>query len=124
MEDLFLIAGVTSFNQINDEKTQIELLSAYDKIFGGAKNIEKRDGGAELSFFDLIDGALPELETESQIVSSTIISGDKSKKKKSIGREELIETVKEYASKAISIPRIMVQPSTTLTLKPFKVKET
>lgn len=37
-------------------------------------------------------------------------------------KEDFVATVTELSKKAISVPKILVQPSSTVTLKPFVVK--
>ena len=56
------------------------------------------------------------------IVMDATVVVPKKRVVQAIKREELIGKIKAYAVTAVSVPKIMVQPSTMLTLKPFTVK--
>ncbi len=119
IDDLFTLAGVTSFAQVDNIKTQRELLEAYDRTFGDRKK-EKAVSTTnhQLSMFDE-----PENEEGVNPISGNEIPATVEKPtNQSIKREELINKIKTYTAKAISIPKIVVQPSTLLKLKPFTVK--
>ncbi len=117
--DLFVGAGITTFSQVDEIETQAKLLEAYDKKFGESAKKKTDEPILQQSLFD---------EPTGEPASDFPVAGVDATKliektvKPSIKREELIEKIKIYTSKAISIPKIMVQPSTTLTLKPFTVK--
>lgn len=120
MDDLFIAAGITSFEQIRSEQSQAKLLEAYDKTFGvHQKKKNESEQGIQRSLFDLVDAEVDTAQTPANgtdKIDATINATAPIKK------QELIEKVKLYASRAISIPKITVQPSTTIVLKPFTVK--
>ena len=114
--DLLTMAGVTSFAQIDDVQTQKNLLAAYDKTFGEVKTRKKGEtGSVQCSMFD------ESAEEAKQPTDATVVV-PKKRVVQAIKREELIGKIKAYAVTAVSVPKIMVQPSTMLTLKPFTVK--
>lgn len=120
MDDLFSMAGVTSFEQIQHTQTQAELLAAYDKTFGVRQ--KKKDNDEQIvqhTLFDLVGASEDSAPVQTSEPSN---SSSMNQPTAPIKKQELIEKVKLYASKAISIPKITVQPSTTIILKPFTVK--
>lgn len=119
LDDLLTMAGVTSFAEVDDSRTQSKLLEAYDRTFGDGKKKKPDEPILQQSLFDE-----PASETDGNLHIAEADTAKPAVKvaKPSIKREELIEKIKVYTAKAISIPKIMVQPSTTLTLKPFTVK--
>lgn len=117
MDDIFSMAGITSFEQLQTQQSQAKILEAYDRTFGvPSKKKQDEQTSVQQSIFDSIDA------DNVTIAQSTDVNIDTKPSHQPIKREDLIEKVKEYASKAISIPKITVQPSTTITLKPFVVK--
>lgn len=119
LDDLLVGAGITAFSQVDELEVQARLLEAYDKKFGESKKEKPKEPNFQQSLFDE-----PANESATSFPVAVVGTAKSAEKivKPSIKREELIEKIKVYTSKAISIPKIMVQPSTTLTLKPFTVK--
>lgn len=120
LDDIFVSAGVKSFNDVCDVKTQDKMYEEYMKSFGRTKKPEKQVP-PQYSIFDYIDE-----DGNEKTVEATTHTGEGSslgaKKVQPMKKEDFVATVTELSKKAISVPKILVQPSSTVTLKPFTVK--
>ena len=120
LDDIFVSAGVKSFNDVCDIKTQDKMYEEYMKSFGRTKKPEKQVS-PQYSIFDYIDD-----DGNEKTVETTTHTGEGSslgaKKAQPMKKEDFVATVTELSKKAISVPKILVQPSSTVTLKPFTVK--
>ena len=120
LDDIFVSAGVKSFNDVCDIKTQDKMYEEYMKSFGRTKKPEKQVP-PQYSIFDYIDE-----DGNEKTVETTTHNGEGSslgeKKTQPMKKEDFVATVTELSKKAISVPKILVQPSSTVTLKPFTVK--
>lgn len=120
LDDIFVSAGVKSFNDVCDVKTQDKMYEEYMKSFGRTKKPEKQVS-PQYSIFDYIDE-----DGNEKTVETTTHTGEGSslgaKKAQPMKKEDFVATVTELSKKAISVPKILVQPSSTVTLKPFTVK--
>lgn len=120
LDDIFVSAGVKSFNDVCDVKTQDKMYEEYMKSFGRTKKPEKQVP-PQYSIFDYIDedGNEKTVETTTHIGEGSSLGAKKAQPMK---KEDFVATVTELSKKAISVPKILVQPSSTVTLKPFVVK--
>lgn len=120
LDDIFVNTGVKSFNDVCDVKTQDKMYEEYMKSFGRTKKPEKQVP-PQYSIFDYIDE-----DGNEKTVETTTHTGEGSslgsKKAQPMKKEDFVATVTELSKKAISVPKILVQPSSTVTLKPFTVK--
>lgn len=120
LDDIFVSAGVKSFNDVCDVKTQDKMYEEYMKSFGRTKKPEKQVP-PQYFIFDYIDE-----DGNEKTVETTTHTGEGSslgaKKAQPMKKEDFVATVTELSKKAISVPKILVQPSSTVTLKPFTVK--
>lgn len=120
LDDIFVSTGVKSFNDVCDVKTQDKMYEEYMKSFGRTKKPEKQVP-PQYSIFDYIDE-----DGNEKTVETTTRTGEGSslgaKKAQPMKKEDFVATVTELSKKAISVPKILVQPSSTVTLKPFTVK--
>lgn len=120
LDDIFVSAGVKSFNDVCDVKTQDKMYEEYMKSFGRTKKPEKQVS-PQYSIFDYIDE-----DGNEKTVETTTHTGEGSslgaKKAQPMKKEDFVATVTELSKKAISVPKILVQPSSTVTLKSFTVK--
>lgn len=120
LDDIFVSAGVKSFNDVCDVKTQDKMYEEYMKSFGRTKKPEKQVS-PQYSIFDYRDE-----DGNEKTVETTTHTGEGSslgaKKAQPMKKEDFVATVTELSKKAISVPKILVQPSSTVTLKPFTVK--
>lgn len=122
LDDIFVSVGVKTFGDVNDIKMQDKMYEEYIKSFGKTKKSEKQEV-VQHSLFDFIQ----EDENESQAVTKDVtpaIDNTKPdvKKAQPMKKEEFVATITQLGKKAISVPKILVQPSSTVTLKPFVVK--
>ena len=118
-DQLFSDVGISSFSQINNEQTQNDLYKEYYKTFGittGKASKREELSVGQTSLFDNVD----EFDSEK---ADAPVSGQTSKDKPK-SKEEFIKTIKEYSSKAISVPKIIVQTNSTVSFKSFKVERT
>ena len=126
LDDIFVNVGVTSFEQVNDTATQDRMYAEYVKSFGRPK--EKEPKSAQYTLFDYMgEGGVdatdtPVSETTSVTKTPSIDKEVAGKKAQPMKKEEFVAKVTELGKKAISVPKILVQPSSTVTLKPFTVK--
>ena len=111
--------GVKSFSGIDDEKTQAELYAAYLKTFGAVKTKPKSTDTQPSLFGDTTDSAAESGESTPVGEQST-----KGKKDAPLDKKDFVKVVKEYAVKAIAVPKILVQTTSTVSFQPFKVKRT
>lgn len=125
LDDIFVSVGVKSFGDISDTATQDKMYEEYMKSFGQTKKTEKKDTGLQFSFFDLIDEQEGEkATTESNETTISVVENTSAgvKKVHPMKKADFVAAVTELSKKAISVPKILVQPSSTVTLKPFVVK--
>ncbi len=126
----FASVGIKTFEEIKRPEIQDKLYAEYyNKTFGEAASRKKEDEGGfrQTSLFDVLEGeTLPETPSAStanaepasaQIATTTHVKGQKPLKK-----EEFVAMLEDYSRVAISVPKILIQPSATVTLKPFTVE--
>ena len=119
MDDIFVSVGVKSFTDVGDVKTQDRMYEEYMRSFGKTRKTEKQEN-LQYSIFDSIE----ENESQEHLDEATPIepASVATKKGQPMKKEDFVATVTELSRKAISVPKILVQPSSTVTLKPFVVK--
>ena len=107
--------GVKSFVSLNDPATQESLYVAYLKVYGSTahKTSGYEDNSEQTSLFDK-----PTAPTDTQV--SPVKKGVK-QQKPPLSKEDFIKKTQNLA-KAISVPKILVQTSSTVSFKPFDVK--
>ena len=115
--------GVKSFAEVQDVKTQEGLYASYLKMFGEVQRKTKNTDNGQLTLFDI---NTPEEKTPDNVSESTtattVVPGKNGKTPMS--KDEFIRTVKEYSVKAISVPKILVQTTSTVSFNRFEVKRT
>lgn len=126
LDDIFVSVGVKTFDAISDVKTQDKMYEEYMKSFGKTAKPEKIESN-QYSFFDLM--AEQEAKEKGEESTETVIAVVENtptgmKKVQPMKKEEFVAAITELSKKAISVPKILVQPSSTVTLKPFTVKRT
>ena len=124
LDDLFVNTGIKSFGQISDAKIQDKMYEEYMKSFGKTSKPEKKEG-MPYSFFDLMEEKeAKENGVEGVELIKPIVEQSPTgvKNVQPMKKEEFVAAVTELSKKAISVPRIMVQTSSTVALKPFTVK--
>ena len=126
LDDIFVSVGVKTFDAISDVKTQDKMYEEYMKSFGKTAKPEKIESN-QYSLFDLM--AEQEAKEKGEESAETVIAVVENtptgmKKVQPMKKEEFVAAITELSKKAISVPKILVQPSSTVTLKPFTVKRT
>ena len=106
--------GVKSFAALSDPATQESLYAAYLKVYGSTahKTAGHEDGSDQTSLFD---------EPSEPATTQTTPAKKSSKQQKPLSKEDFIRKAQDL-SKAISVPKILVQTSSTVSFKPFEVK--
>jgi len=109
--------GVKSFASVDDPTTLEKLYKAYSKNFiapsaGKPKNV---DGTEQVSLFD-------NQTKEPQRAPDESVSIPVSKNIKPLSKAEFVSKMRDYSAKAISVPKILVQISSTATLTKFYAK--
>lgn len=119
LDDIFVSVGVKSFTDVDDVKTQDRMYEEYMRSFGKTRKTEKQEN-LQYSIFDSIE----ENESQEHPDEATPIepASVATKKGQPMKKEDFVATVTELSRKAISVPKILVQPSSTVTLKRFVVK--
>ena len=122
LDDIFVSVGVKSFDDVLDVKTQDKMYEEYIKSFGKIKQSEKKEK-FQYSIFDFMDARDSE-SAESAEGATEIVEHTSAgiKRVQPMGKDKFVAAVKELSQKAISVPKILVQPSSKVTLKPFVVK--
>ena len=111
--------GVKSFSSMDDPETQAALYASYLKMFGSAKPQEEtQSGGEQTSLFDQ-EPASSGATGESETVSVQALADGKAKAPMS--KEAFARKLKEYSVKAISVPKILVQTTSTVSFHSFAV---
>lgn len=108
----------------SDEKTQEELYAAYLKNFSAPQERTKatEDTSGQLTMFDMPgmeDTVKPISETEDSTASKPQKPAEKP-----MDKGTFVAKVKEYAVKAIAVPKVAIQVNSTFTPMPFQVKRT
>ncbi len=120
----FVDAGVKSFAEVQNPKTQLEIYQEYLKNFVAAQSRKKNEDTNQMSIFDyqpdMADGtgSRGSAETEAQPV---VISKNG---KQPLNQEEFVKVMTEYSAKAISVPKILVQTTSEVKFNRFEVKRT
>ena len=112
--------GVKSFAEINNPQTQQELYAAYIKAFGPTKPKQKESEGDQLS----IDMFLTPGGESTGTSATPQVTSTAAGKQQPMTKDEFVQKIKEYSGKAISVPKILVQTTSTVTFNRFAVKRT
>lgn len=120
----FVDAGVKSFAEVQNPKTQLEIYQEYLKNSVAIQNKKKSEDTNQMAIFDyqpdVADGAGSNGPTESEIQSVVTPKGGK----QPLSKEEFVKTVTEYSAKTISVPKILVQTTSEVKFNRFEVKRT
>lgn len=116
--------GVKSFAEVQDVKTQEGLYASYLKMFGEVQRKAKNDDSGQLTLFDIDtpEEKASDNNTSESTAATTAVPGKNGKTPMS--KDEFVRTVKEYSVKAISVPKILVQTTSTVSFNRFEVKRT
>lgn len=120
----FVDAGVKSFAEVQNPKTQLEIYQEYLKNFVAIQNKKKTEDTNQMSIFDYQPdmaegtGSSSSAEPETQPVVAPKTG------KQPLSKEEFVKAVTEYSAKAISVPKILVQTTSEVKFDRFEVKRT
>lgn len=126
IDDVITSAGIKSFAEIRNPKTQLEIYQAYVKNFmaSAQKNRVPNDAN-QLSLFDIAPEAMQTGEiAQSATPSVDTVPAKTETRKQPMTQEKFTKTVTEYAAKAISVPKILVQTTSEVKFNRFEVKRT
>ena len=115
-------AGVKSFDQTENEKTVDQMYKAYLERFGSAEKERNKDKGKDNQPTLFGGGEVPDTGSMTPISGTVQPAGNTDKNKRPLSKKEFEDVVKDYSAKAISVPRINVQTSSTINFMPFKVE--
>lgn len=116
-------SGVKSFAEVSNPKTQIEIYHEYVKNFVASQRKEKKEDTNQMTLFDF----QPDLAPETPSVSNAAVEQPQTAKKSNnqpLTQEEFVKVVTEYFTKAISVPKILVQTTSEVKFNYFEVKRT
>ena len=128
IDEAITSTGLKSFDQMRNPQTQLEIYEAYVKNFmASQKKNRKSDDPNQLSLFDVAPEVMQTGETPgSQSTGTDTVSTtpDTQSGKRPMTQEEFTKTITEYSAKAISVPKILVQPTSEVKFNRFEVKRT
>lgn len=127
-DDALAAAGVKSFADISNPKTQHEIYEEYKKNFMAtqrkARTEENHVDDGQMRLFDLQSDSSTEKQATASATPDIPTTPPKTSKQKMMSEEEFSKSLSEYSSKAISVPKILVQTTSEVHFKHFDVKRT
>ena len=127
-DDALAAAGVKSFADISNPKTQHEIYEEYKKNFMAtqrkARTEENHVDDGQMTLFDLQSDSSTEKQATASATPDIPTTPPKTSKQKMMSEEEFSKSLSEYSSKAISVPKILVQTTSEVHFKHFDVKRT
>ena len=127
-DDALAAAGVKSFADISNPKTQHEIYEEYKKNFMAtqrkARTEENHVDDGQMTLFDLQSDSSTEKQATASATPDITTTPPKTSKQKMMSEEEFSKSLSEYSSKAISVPKILVQTTSEVHFKHFDVKRT
>ena len=127
-DDALAAAGVKSFADISNPKTQHEIYEEYKKNFMAtqrkARTEENHVDDGQMTLFDLQRDSSTEKQATASATPDIPTTPPKTSKQKMMSEEEFSKSLSEYSSKAISVPKILVQTTSEVHFKHFDVKRT
>lgn len=127
-DDALAAAGVKSFADISNPKTQHEIYEEYKKNFMAtqrkARAEENPVDDGQMTLFDLHSDSSTEKQATTSATPDNPTTPPKTSKQKMMSEEEFSKSLSEYSSKAISVPKILVQTTSEVHFKHFDVKRT
>ncbi len=127
-DDALAAAGVKSFADISNPKTQHEIYEEYKKNFMAtqrkARTEENHVDDGQMTLFDLQSDSSTEKQATASATPDIPTTPPKTSKQKMMSEEDFSKSLSEYSSKAISVPKILVQTTSEVHFKHFDVKRT
>ena len=121
-EEAVEYSSMKTYQDIEDINVQEDLYKGYLKSFA-KKNVQKDDSSnSQLSLFDIGK----EIDEKPEVFAESINKGSGEQKKnepnKVLNKNEFIEKLKIFSSKAIGVPKISMSYSSKVFFKPLEVK--
>lgn len=120
----FVDAGVKSFAEVQNPKTQLEIYQEYLKNFVAIQNKKKTEDTNQMSIFDYQPDIVEDTGNSSSDEPETQPVVTPKSGKQPLSKEEFVKAVTEYSAKAISVPKILVQTTSEVKFNRFEVKRT
>nr|WP_315050337.1 restriction endonuclease [uncultured Lachnoanaerobaculum sp.] len=120
----FVDAGVKSFAEVQNPKTQLEIYQEYLKNFVVIQNKKKTEDTNQMSIFDYQPDIAEGTGNSSSAKPETQPVVSSKNGKQPLSKEEFVKAVMEYSAKAISVPKILVQTTSEVKFNRFEVKRT
>lgn len=128
-DDAITAAGVKSFADISNPKTQHEIYEEYKKNFmptqRKAKSEDSPADDGQMTLFDMSGDSSTVDTSGSSATNEPAVSNSSIEKKnpsKMMTEEDFSKSLMEYSVKAISVPKILVQTTSEVKFKHFEVK--
>lgn len=129
-DDAIASAGVKSFTDISNPKTQHEIYEEYKKNFMATQRKAKTDetpaDDGQMTLFDMNSESSSNTASGSSVTNELTTSNTaiepKQSPSKMMTEEDFSKSLVEYAVKAISVPKILVQTTSEVKFKRFEVK--
>lgn len=118
-DTLLTNSGIKTFSAIDDASTQDALYASYLKIYGATKSATK-EGTTELDQMSLF-GSI-ESDPSNVVPSNDTAQRTGPVKAPPVSKEAFVKKLRAYSAKAISVPKILVQTTSTVTFHSFEVK--
>ena len=115
-------AGVKTFAEVRNPKTQLEIYQEYLKNFVAAQSKKKTEDPNQMTIFDFQNQDDEGGSSESPIDIQPKVTSKSGKQP--LSQEEFVKAVTEYSERAISVPKILVQTTSEVKFNRFEVKRT
>ncbi|MCQ5385856.1 DEAD/DEAH box helicase family protein [Hungatella hathewayi] len=123
LDFIITTSGVRSFAEVSNPKTQLQIYQEYVKNFMVSQPKEKTEDVNQLELFDLQPDMVPGNPSPAIPASKQPQTSGKVGKQP-LSKEEFNKALSEYSAKAISVPKILVQTTSEVKFRSFKVKRT
>lgn len=124
-DTLFAQVDVPSYTAVaTDEEVQNRLYETYIKSFTPKKEkVISITDDTQLTLFDSVEDEITPAPVVEEPVS-ILTASTKTATEKPIGKKEFVEKIREYSAKAVAVPKVAIQVSSSFRLSQFAVKRT
>ncbi len=119
-DEAFVKANITSFQQLSSQQSIEKVVEEYQKAFVKKTYTKKEEINAKQP--DLFSSVNEPLQSEEAEKKSTEQLVSVNKKPEALTEEQIVKKIEKLTRIAISVPRIGVSYSSTISFKPIKVK--
>ena len=117
-------SGVKTFAEISNPKTQLEIYQEYVKNFVAAQKKGKSEDSEQITLFDMSPDSAQNTGNGKPSAASAQPKQHGKPEKQPMSQKEFVKAVTEYSTKAISVPKILVQTTSEVKFNRFEVKRT